>query len=160
MFSAASSEGHKYSSCKHRNGTASAGSSAPCSLFFPLIQADSWFTGSGLTLFASVLMCLVSGKGSNRFNFNQGKKMDFTHSHKQLLLGLLRFLTTFPYIWNVNSPKAKPEHAPLTVSTIHFREQNCVFSAMTHMASFQIYISWLKFKNRQQYIYQWIRNLR
>lgn len=50
--------------------------------------------------------------------------MDFTHSHKQLL-GFIRFLTTFSYTWNANSPKAEPEHQPLTVSTIHFREHNC-----------------------------------
>lgn len=70
---AASCVGHKHSSCKE-NCTASVRSSSPCSLFFSLTHADSWFTGSGLTLFASVLMCLVSRKRSNTFNFNQGKK--------------------------------------------------------------------------------------
>lgn len=42
MFSAASSEGHKYSSCKQRELYSSAGGSAPVHFCFPLIQADSW----------------------------------------------------------------------------------------------------------------------
>lgn len=153
MFFTASCEDHNYSfGQKMHRLYEKRLPPCPC---FPTICADSWFTGGSLTLFVSVLMCLVNDKGSNRFYLIREKI--FPYSFSQATIWIHQIFKP-SHIQNRNASKLAPEQGwnnyLLRLSKTCFNNRIMAFSSMTCSKASHIFVSGLKAKTRQQCIGQ------